>query len=453
MATRLFGLVRPGSPGVARDILRRGGLLAASLLLSLMLVEGILRMVPGLLPEGARLRVARRSEAPLWYVAHPYIGHLHVADPDARAKTVRPDAPSALVDRWGFRNSWPWPERADIVAVGDSLTYSQTVSDDDAWTTLVARALPHSRVLNLGLIGGAPQQYLRIYETFGIARSPRVLLVGLFLGNDLWGAGEFDQWWKRGGHGGFPEFGRPEAQPGVWAWIISRVTGSSLGALVREIQASYQSGRFLPGRTLTLGDGGRVQLVPRLLAQMASRGHPGRRGFTLTLQTIERLHALGTQHHTRTVILFFPSKEEVYLPLVDDRTPDLAAPFLPELETRGIAYLDLGPLFRRRAAAGETLFWEVDGHPNPRGYSLIAEAVATYLKDDAARLGRARKAALGPAGWPGAPPSIAGASQVGFRSGSPGHPGPSAGAGTQAVAPARRARAPGIRSSERNPPI
>jgi hypothetical protein len=47
----------------------------------------------------------------------------------------------------------------------------------------------------------------------------------------------------------------------------------------------------------------------------------------------------------------------------------------------------LGPAFRERAAAGETLFFEVDGHPNARGYAVIAEAVLTYLKAHAQPLG------------------------------------------------------------------
>jgi hypothetical protein len=57
------------------------------------------------------------------------------------------------------------------------------------------------------------------------------------------------------------------------------------------------------------------------------------------------------------------------------------------LEKHRIAYLDLGPAFRERAAAGEQLFFEVDGHPNARGYDLIAQVVVAYLKDRAPRDG------------------------------------------------------------------
>jgi lysophospholipase L1-like esterase len=119
---------------------------------------------------------------------------------------------------------------------------------------------------------------------------------------------------------------------------------------------------------------------------MAAYARPERPEFTLILETLERFQTLATQHQTHSVILFFPSKEEVYLPLLGEKAPDLAEPFILELEERDIAYLNLGPLFRERALARQKLFFEVDGHPNARGYALIAEAVLQYLKDHAQQL-------------------------------------------------------------------
>jgi hypothetical protein len=260
------------------------------------------------------------------------------------------------------------------------------VEDHGAWTALIEPALPGVRVLNLGLIGGAPQQYLRIYETFGIALAPKVLLVGLFLGNDLWDAQKFHGWWEAGGKGAFPEFGRSETTVGVSGWVARTVQNLYLFALLQDLRASYQSGRVFSGRTIELAPGERIQLVPSLLSQMAAYARPERPEFTLILETLERFQTLATQHQTHCVILFVPSKEEVYLPLLGEKAPDLAEPFILELEERDIAYLNLGPLFRERALARQKLFFEVDGHPNARGYALIAEAVLQYLKDHAQQL-------------------------------------------------------------------
>jgi hypothetical protein len=53
------------------------------------------------------------------------------------------------------------------------------------------------------------------------------------------------------------------------------------------------------------------------------------------------------------------------------------------MDKLGMAYLDLTWAFRQRAAAGERLFFEVDGHPNTTGYALIAELVFAHLKHNA----------------------------------------------------------------------
>jgi SGNH hydrolase-like domain, acetyltransferase AlgX len=96
---------------------------------------------------------------------------------------------------------------------------------------------------------------------------------------------------------------------------------------------------------------------------------------------------LAQQHQTPCVILFLPSKEEVYLPLLGEQAADLARPFMAALTQRGIAALDLGPYFRARAAAGERLFFEMDGHPTAQGHALIAEVVGAYLNTHALPLG------------------------------------------------------------------
>ena len=138
---------------------------------------------------------------------------------------------------------------------------------------------------------------------------------------------------------------------------------------------------------MQLTDGSQLHLVPKQLARQTSVGSPGQPAFALVLNTLEHLCTLATQQQTHCLVLIFPDKEQVYLPIFGAAAVHLAAPFLPELEERGIAYLDLGPHFRQRAAAGEALFWEVDGHPNARGYTVIAEVVLAHLKEHAASYG------------------------------------------------------------------
>jgi len=393
LSSELFFSVVSGRPrivsqGISRADVMAFGLVVGSILLTLPLMEGMLRLFPSLLPPGAQLRVQWATDEKPWYVAHPYIGHLHITEANPSKRTARPGVESQnRQDIWGFRNSWPWPAKVDIIAVGDSFTYSQNVDDDQAWTTLLEGVLPHSQVLNLGLIGGAPQQYLRIYETFGIERNPKVLLVGLFLGNDLADARRFDQWWQSGGRGSFVEFGKPKDKPGIVGWIGRWLGKAFLFALIRELSDAYRSRRLLASNTVDLPGGERLQLVPSFLDWAAKSARPKDPGFLITLKTLESIHTLARKHQTHAVVLLIPSKEEIYFPLLGEEPVDLAASLIPELESRAIPYVHLAPYFRRRAAAGEQLFFQVDGHTNARGYAMIAEVVLAHLKENAHKYG------------------------------------------------------------------
>jgi len=83
----------------------------------------------------------------------------------------------------------------------------------------------------------------------------------------------------------------------------------------------------------------------------------------------------------------FPSKEEVYGQFLRNDLPLLAGKLCDSLEQKGIAHVDLGPVFRERARDGLALYQEIDGHPNARGYRLIAEQVLQYLVLHAAQYG------------------------------------------------------------------
>jgi hypothetical protein len=160
LALLLVGLTlqfKPISEPIHRQEVFNLVMILLSLLSTLAMLEGVVRLVPNLLPEGTRLRLHWRSGEQVWYVSHPYIGHLHITDGHASAGTARPGIEAAgKRDLWGFRNHWPWPGQVDILAVGDSFVYSQMVEDYEAWPALIAQELPHVRVLNLGLIGAAP---------------------------------------------------------------------------------------------------------------------------------------------------------------------------------------------------------------------------------------------------------------------------------------------------------
>src|SRR5262245_36361571 len=213
-------------------------LFAGSIVFALVLAEGILLLFPGLL--SVELQQILQADPDNYGVAHPSIGYL--GGPNKTFVIKGRDFQAVNhTDGYGFRNAWPWPEKADIVAVGDSVTFGYGVEDDQSWPALVAKALPHNCLINLGMIGAGAQQYLRVYETFGLRLHPKVLLLGFLARNDFWDDDMFDQWLKSGAAANYMawrDFGRPKS--------TSLSLEQPIGNLVRSL---LWRGRLLASRS------------------------------------------------------------------------------------------------------------------------------------------------------------------------------------------------------------
>jgi lysophospholipase L1-like esterase len=356
-------------------------LLGVSVVLILGAAEASLRVFPELMPEEARLRLHWRQVHPgTVSQADPYLGFVY--PPNSKGRFQRDDGAFAFIyatDEHGFRNPSPWPERAEIVVLGDSMAFGYGVDDEETWTALLAHELPESGIINLGLPGMAPQQYLRVYERFGQALRPNLVLFCLFPGNDLGDAGRFEEWLQAGSPGNYDLWRHhpdPEAER---TSIRSQLERSYLATFLRYARQNLGS-RF-SGRTIDFPDGGRLQLVPAVYARNESLAQPSNPSFRLVLDAVRRTQALAQETGSQFLVLLMPTKEEVYLPLVDGEAPPGTAPFAVQFEADGLPYLDLTPYFQARAREGERLFFEVDGHPNAAGYRLVAEVVLDDLRD------------------------------------------------------------------------
>ncbi len=345
--------------------------------------EVFLRVFPRFLPPTAALRIHwAKQPTPLSH-ADGYTGYLYPAHATEHfhAGAFRFDY---ATDEHGFRNPSPWPDSADVVLVGDSETFGFGVGDDSTWSRMVARALPGMRVINLGLPGMAPKQYLRVYERFGVPLHPKVLMFGLFPGNDLQDEGEFNAWIEAGSPGNFE------------TWKFSH--GTLPGLLQRALQHSYlywtlrESARAFRARragsaaashsanTMVFPDGSHMQFAPSFLASQVPMAHPGAPLFEDVMRSIEQARTTARAQGTAFVVLIFATKEDVYFPLQGDSLPPVRPPFVRALQERGIPYLDLAMPMQEEARKHRQLFFEVDGHPNGAGYRVIADTVAGYLR-------------------------------------------------------------------------
>ena len=84
------------------------------------------------------------------------------------------------------------------------------------------------------------------------------------------------------------------------------------------------------------------------------------------------------------IVFIIPTKEMVYQALFPDpadrEIDDLRyRTLLTMLDELKIAYIDLLPIFRSAASRGEQLYFEIDGHWNPNGHRLAAQALLGFL--------------------------------------------------------------------------
>ncbi len=381
-----------GEPGVWRSIIGNLILSLFSIVLAFVVAEVVLRLFPQLYPAATQ-QFRLDAEPDQMGVAHPYIGHLHTPNNDL-VIPIRDFQAVHHTDGHGFRNAWPWPETADIVFVGDSLTFGYGVEDDESWPAIIAAALPHLRVINLGLIGASPEQYVRVYETFGIPLQPKLLVVGLFPGNDFWDAGLYAKWLANGvgdNYMAWRDYGRPlksgrkgASRSGIEKFLKQNV---ALYHVYRQARRTYRNWRVGEPKRLQLSKGGQLWLSPSQLAGLTAGSRPERTEFQHVLQALTRLKTLAAEHHTHVLLVIQPDKEFIYLPLTGAAAVDAAAHLRPEIERLGYAYVDTTPMFQQQAEAGEQLFFETDGHPNRSGYQLIAEAVLAHVTQHAATYG------------------------------------------------------------------
>ena len=339
----------------------------------------IRHQAPGLLGVPADLQLVQTSaEVPpffenIFQEEHRASDEFAVKDPIMimRGRPFWPDheimGPNDLL---GFRNRYV-PNRADVIAIGDSQTYGVNAALEGAWPKRIAAHVDGElEIYNMGMGGWTGNQYLEMLRP-ALHFAPKVLVVAYYTGNDAIGA-FISTYGSERWHDLRPD---PEFEP----------QGSIRGQVDPEDHWHVQ-----------FGDGTATIFTPSYRLQSNRPGKEVELGYEVLRRTATRIATETGRADVPVVFTIIPTKELAYAQRVrsEGLTPpadyrqlvDSEATFLEELadhlrDLPGSVYIDLvGPL--QRAASKGPIYPETgDGHPNAEGYDEIARTLAPIVAE------------------------------------------------------------------------
>ena len=335
-----------------------------------------------------------------------------VADDPVLGMAIPPGSPG--FDEWGFRNA-SVPSSAAVVTVGDSHTFGNAATMDEAWPSVLSRRLGTS-VYNLGVGGYGPNQYYHLLMTRGLKLHPKWVLCGLYMGDDFENAFSItyglDYWSSlRTGHW-------PSVNANIWGdseppgpfkrvrnWLSREsllyrlvVHGAVLGSLKESVRFRQVAGKTDPDVTsLELPEKNiREAFRPRGLVTRLDQKRPEvREGMRIAFHLLKAMDQACRENGCTLVVVIIPTKETVFADYLT-HAPDLHLKTEVEqvvanesavrhqlvgfLHEQGIQYVEALPALQRAIDHELYARTTADMHPNGNGYRVIGDTVAEFLR-------------------------------------------------------------------------
>ena len=360
--------------------LGRLGLILFGVFFTLLMLEILLRLMPGFLPPNLQLAlrvrdtVAQRSQ--LFY-EDPELGH--ALKPDLDAEVDLPGEYSFHVRTSdlglggpGFRDH-DMQTPAYAVAIGDSFTYGLGVEESETWVARLQDDLG-KEVVNLGQPGIGPVRENRIYQTYGRPLQPQVVL-WMAVTNDLEDAMVFNG------------FGRPGQEPDLLDKVFDVLRPWSRLALVVEFSMGRGPFAWAGGYEIRQVGDQTIFFQPEFITKQTDLSDPYiEKGWWISRNALAEAVTAAHEDGSRFILILAPPRERVYSDLLTDdpahapfNTDALFARYKDLGDELSFEVLDLTEPFVEAANAGAILCFSRDGHWNAAGHALAAREIAAYL--------------------------------------------------------------------------
>jgi hypothetical protein len=358
--------VRGPTSGLAGGV-ALGALVVAGLAVGLLLAELLVRFVsPQLTYRYPRGLFVNDAEC-VYRLAPGFSGRMRTPE---YTTTIRINADGLRADHELAART---PGVRRVLVLGDSFTMGHSVEQTETFEEVAARRLDaaghgHVEILNAGVAGWSTREELAWLRSRGLGLAPDVVVLGLFVGNDIVDNARARTFSVRDGYlnQGVPA---PGLLPISLRTFLAR--RSQLYALLAPVQRRLRGLPVTngPDPLMIYGDGAGTAALwnttEELIGAFVSTAHA--RGIPVALVIMPELIQIdGARWSSAT-------KDRPGLdPLLPDRR-------LAEIATRlGVPLLDLEPALRA-AGTTEPLYFPLDSHWTVAGNRVVGEALARFL--------------------------------------------------------------------------
>lgn len=361
--------------------------LALGLIVSILMVEIVPRLAPGLMPKKVqsvlRLYEARnsnegmmRGDRRMGFVLQPGID----IDFPSEGFKIPIQTVDSGVDNIGRRDIGT-EEPYEALAFGDSFTFCDDSTPENCWVRKLSEQTGMSTA-TFGMNGYSNLAAARLLETVGPTYKPKVVLA-TFFANDFKDNLHFDNWTKSG-------------TDHYWTWMRRKRRSDSSETLARW-SILYRLGdaarRYGKRRVFEHREGG-LDFVFRADGWWRTvLDLPGQTpGYFLTEKAFSEMKKTSDDLGAELVVLLFPFKEQVYWDIArqyqregDDFSEEqVDAPMRAVrdyLASQGIRYCDLTPGLRAAGRDGRQVYLRISAHWTADGNAEAAKIVAECLRE------------------------------------------------------------------------
>jgi hypothetical protein len=324
-------------------------------------------------------------------------------------------------DRKGFRNA-SIPQRAFIVALGDSQTYGTGVSQEEAWPGQLEK-LAHVKTYNMAFGGYGPTHSLLLLDE-ALQLRPKLIIEAFYAGNDLFDSYNHVYRLKQLPYLRTPDEGISNAIseretlvplfPGRYTTLYARRESEARHTSRWEYLATYsKTYRLLLGLKALFEVRPPPPPPPRKDAFAFIDGElntiftPAYRltaidfsdpriveGHRISLEAIRLMRDRTEKHDAKFLVVLLPTKEMAFRDLVQRTKKDVPLEYKRLLENeevmwrqskdffagRGIQFSDAVPILREHMEKGTRPYHESeDGHLTRLGHRIIAQLVLSQI--------------------------------------------------------------------------